>query len=56
MQKTTPVIKRKAGVHDDPDLAAENLKDLLDSYKKLIHDQTGNIDSTGSTVRKFGGI
>ncbi|MDR1457458.1 MAG: pyruvate, phosphate dikinase [Puniceicoccales bacterium] len=34
-------VKRKAGVHSDPDLTAENLKDVIGRYKKLIVERTG---------------
>ncbi|MDR2778783.1 MAG: pyruvate, phosphate dikinase [Puniceicoccales bacterium] len=34
-------VKRKAGVHSDPDLTAENLKDVIVRYKKLIVERTG---------------
>ncbi|MDR2628866.1 MAG: pyruvate, phosphate dikinase [Puniceicoccales bacterium] len=34
-------VKRKAGVHSDPDLTAENLKDVIGRYKKLIVERAG---------------
>ncbi|MDR1232733.1 MAG: pyruvate, phosphate dikinase [Puniceicoccales bacterium] len=34
-------VKGKAGVHSDPDLTAENLKDVIGRYKKLIVERTG---------------
>ncbi|MDR2603398.1 MAG: pyruvate, phosphate dikinase [Puniceicoccales bacterium] len=34
-------VKGKAGVHSDPDLTAENLKDIIVRYKKLIVERTG---------------
>jgi pyruvate,orthophosphate dikinase len=34
-------VKKKAGVHSDPDLTAENFKDVIVRYKKMIVGRTG---------------